>query len=130
MGAKQKPVILVADDDKFIRDRLSVLFQKEGYSVKTAKSGAEAMAAVEEGGIDIAIIDYHMEDRTGGEVAEDIKKKAPEVPVIMMTGDESIELERHVREKGVFAYFMKPLELEMLKKIVAAARKSVSKSVN
>lgn len=130
MAAASKSVILIADDDKFIRDRLSVLFQKEGYEVRAAKSGAEAVAAVEAGGINIAIIDYHMEDRTGDEVAEEIRKKAPEVPVIMMTGDESIELERHVREKGVFAYFMKPLELEMLKKIVAAARKSASKSVN
>lgn len=130
MATKSKLTILIVDDDKFIRDSLSDIFQKEGYSVKAAKSAAMIESFIQEGMINVAVIDYHMEGRTGVEIAEELKKKMPEIPAIMITGDESIALERYVREKGVFAYFVKPLELEMLKKTVAAACKMTLKKAD
>ena len=129
MTQKNKNTILVADDDKFIRERLDLIFSQAGYFVRKAKSGEEAMNIITQGGVELAILDFHLEDITGDELIDQIRDRDKSIPVIVITGDESIEPERKVREKGVFAFFMKPLELEIMKKTVAAALKLRQKAV-
>lgn len=121
MDKKRKCKVLIADDDKFIRDRLEMLFTREGWDVLAVKNGEMALSALKEGGIDIAVLDVYMEGITGSEVVNQARENNIKIPLIVITGDDSLDVERQVREKGVYAYFLKPLELEILVRTIQAA---------
>ena len=65
--------ILFCDDDPFYREMASEILAEAGYAVETATNGAEAIAAVDAGGYDIAIVDLAMGDITGFDVIEHVR---------------------------------------------------------
>ncbi len=79
--------ILVADDNESNRELLSALLSAEGYEVVCAANGQEALARVDSGSIDLALLDVVMPGRTGFEVCQAMKSK-PEtrlIPVVLIT---------------------------------------------
>lgn len=110
-----KQHILVVDDEPPIRDLLSAFFKKHGYEVSTVATGAEALPAVDEKGVEVVILDVLLTDTDGLEVLSRIKAKHPKLPVIMMTGigfDE--ELLQDALQKGASGYVSKTLPLDQL----------------
>ena len=80
-------IILLADDNEANRDLLSALLSAEGYQVVCAADGQQALAQVESGSIDLALLDVVMPRPTGFEVCQAMKSK-PEtrlVPVVLLT---------------------------------------------
>ena len=125
--SKQTRRILVADDDKFIRNHEQSLFTSSASVVIPVKTAEEALETIKKGGADVMLVDVYMEGMTGPELIALLKQAESKIPVIVMTGDSSLELERHVRELGVFAYFVKPLETQLLVHTVKAAIESAVK---
>src|SRR6266850_982541 len=79
--------ILVADDNEANRELLSALLSAEGYQVVCAANGQEALAQVDSGSIDLALLDVVMPRRTGFQVCQAMKSK-PEtrlIPVVLIT---------------------------------------------
>lgn len=111
---------LVVDDDKFIRDQLEKLINELGHEIVIAKDGREALAAAKKGGISVLITDVYMENMDGDLLVEKVKEFDDKLPVIVMTGDESMDLERKLRSKDVLAYFVKPIEFKMMKKVLVS----------
>src|SRR5712671_337277 len=89
MSAPQshKGIILVADDNEANRELLSALLSAEGYQVVCAADGQQALARVNSGSVDLALLDVVMPRPTGFEICQEMKSK-PEtrlIPVILLT---------------------------------------------
>jgi len=113
--------VLVTDDDEYIRGLLREALTKEGYEVETVESGAIAIKKVLKQTVNVLILDIYMAGMCGIDVIPLIKKARPHLPIIVITGDTSVETERKVRAQGVFYYFVKPFDLEEMKKVVKSA---------
>lgn len=87
--------LLVVDDDENIRLILREEFCFAGFNVVTAVDGEEGLVAFNEQAIDIVILDLDMPKLTGEEVAMKLKNQAPEVPVIIYTGNPE-RLKQHI----------------------------------
>jgi len=115
--------ILVADDDKFFRDRLRDTFEKAGYRIQT-ESGTAAVRKVLKETIHLLILDIYMAGMDGFETISLLKRINPSLPIIVITGNTSLDVERKTRDKGIFYYFTKPFDMEEMKKVVKLAIKT------
>lgn len=79
--------LLVVDDDESIRLLLRDEFCDNGYNVVTAIDGEEGLVAFDEQSIDVVVLDLNMPKVTGEQVAQKLKGKAPEVPVVIYTAN-------------------------------------------
>jgi CheY-like chemotaxis protein len=113
--------VLVVDDDELIRSLLREVLTKEGYKVEIIESGVMAIKKVLKQTVDVLILDIYMGGMSGIEVIPIIKQVNPHLPIIAITGDTSPETERKVRAEGIFYYFLKPFDLEEIKKVVRSA---------
>ena len=78
--------ILVVDDDELVCDSIRRILELDQHVIETATSGHDALAAIQTGKFDLIIIDYEMPVMKGDQVAASIKAKAPQQPIIMITG--------------------------------------------
>lgn len=78
--------ILVADDNPQFAEMLRVTLEDAGFEVVTAYSGLAAVACVERGDVDVAILDVLMPGVSGDAIAEQMRQMSPGMPVLLMTG--------------------------------------------
>ena len=78
--------ILVIDDESQIRNLLSEMLKKAGYSVIVAEDGKEGIKLYLENSIDLVITDIIMPDKEGLEIIRELKRNYPDVKIIAMSG--------------------------------------------
>lgn len=113
--------ILTIDDEENIRNGLADNFELEGYDVKQAANGADGLALIAQGGIDLVITDLRMDGISGSEVVKRVTTEHPGVPIIVLTGHGSIDDATAALKAGAFDFLTKPLDLDHLNKIVKNA---------
>lgn len=113
--------ILIADDEKSMRDFLKILLNKEGHQVTTAKDAKEALAAVKSAPFDLVITDIRMPGMSGLELLEEIKEINIDLPVIMITAFASPDDAVTAMKNGAFDYISKPFNVDEIKSVVASA---------
>ncbi len=106
--------ILVVDDDKIILDSLVEFLALDGYAVDSAQSFTDAMRVLESKPIDIVLSDINLPGGNGFELLATLKKKHPEIGVIMMTGYGTIESAVEAIKLGAHDYLTKPIHDEEL----------------
>lgn len=111
--------LLIIDDEKSLLDVLSLMFKKEGYEVKTAASGAEALDILTNKAVDLVITDIRMPHLSGMEILKYVKENQPETPVIVITAYGSIQQAVEALKAGALDYIVKPFDIEELKILVA-----------
>ena len=84
-------VVLIADDEKVVRQVTVAMLEREGYTILTAASGEQAIHALEEfpGTVDLALCDIRMPGPSGLELRSLILKQRPETKVVLLSGDTS-----------------------------------------
>jgi DNA-binding NtrC family response regulator len=107
--------ILVCDDQPDVRESLRLLLKSEGFKVDTAASPAAALAALEAGRPDLALVDMnYTQDTTSGQegldLLERIQAQEPALPVIVMTAWGSIDLAVEAMRRGAKDFVQKPWE--------------------
>ena len=107
--------ILVADDERSLRELLAIVLRREGYDVQLAESGDTALAALKRGPVDLLISDIKMPDMSGVEVLRAAKASDASVPAIMMTAYASTETAVEAMRLGACDYLIKPFDLDELK---------------
>ena len=80
------PTILCIDDEVESLQTRKSLLESQGYQVITVNSGKEGLQVVESTPVDVAIVDDYMPGMRGMEVASNIKKINPAIPIIMLSG--------------------------------------------
>jgi len=116
--------ILIVDDEQPIRESLSGLFEDEGFLVRTAASGEEAVARFRKSPADCVFLDIWMPGIDGLETMSRLKQINPDVPVIMMSGHATIDTAVRATKQGAFDFIEKPFSLE---KLLIVLRNAVEK---
>jgi CheY-like chemotaxis protein len=78
--------ILFVDDDRIYRELCRRVFEEEGYRVFSAENGAQALSIVASQHPDVAVLDVRMPEMNGFDLADEISKLLPELPLIFYTG--------------------------------------------
>jgi len=113
--------ILVVDDEKSLRDFLTIMLENEGYTVETASSGEKAVKLILEKDYDLVLTDFRMKKANGIEVLEAVKEHNPITPVVLMTAYASAETAVEAMKKGAYDYISKPFNVEDLQLMVKNA---------
>ena len=115
--------LLLSDDEVGYVNVLSNRLSKRNFQVGKAHSASEAFQIMRKRDFDVAVLDLKMEDMDGIEILKILKKMAPELVVIMLTGHGSAEAAQEGIKQGAFDYLTKPCELdELIQKIQEAHR--------
>ncbi|MFH2059736.1 MAG: response regulator [Pseudomonadota bacterium] len=109
-----KTKVLLVDDEKEFVETLAQRLELRNLSVTTVYSGEKAIAIAEKIDFDVIILDVLMPEMTGIEVLQEIKKIKPLTPVIMLTGEATIENAIQGMKLGAFDFLMKPADTERL----------------
>lgn len=113
--------ILVVDDERGMRELLTIMLQKEGFDVTSAGSGQGALENISQSTYDIVITDIKMPHITGIDVLKAVKETSPETIVIMITAYASTETAMDAMKLGAYDYITKPFKIEEIKLIVRNA---------
>jgi two-component system response regulator HydG len=100
--------ILVVDDETAILETLEILFRGEGYDVVMADSGPKALAALEDEKPDLVLTDVRMPGASGLDVLSVARQVDPEMPVILMTAQASLQSAVRAVNEGAYYYLQKP----------------------
>lgn len=117
--------ILLVEDETRLRNNLKILLSRAGYIVTTAANGREGMQYLQHTRFDLVITDLVMDESDGLELMEYLAGRAPETPVIVITGYASTESAIEALRKGAYDYIAKPFEVEMMQASVERALEKV-----
>jgi signal transduction histidine kinase len=110
-----KDQILIVEDDSIVREGMRLSLEVEGYLVHTAESGREALDTLAEKNIDLILSDIVMDELSGIDLLLKVKKKWPEIIVILITGYGSLDTVIQALRWGAYDYLLKPCSDEELK---------------
>jgi two-component system, OmpR family, response regulator len=118
--------MMLVDDEVDFLETLVKRLRRRNVDVVGANSGDQALVALDAKPVDVVVLDVKMPGLDGIETLRQIKKKHPQVEVIMLTGHASVEVAIRGMEIGAFDYLMKPMDIdELLYKAQDAYRKKV-----
>lgn len=116
--AKPQKRILVVDDEENTRLALTRLLAREGYDVKTAANGSEALNQIRNQPVELIITDLNMPVMNGLTFLRELNREQPASNVIMITAYGEVESYLEALNLGAFEYLNKPVKLDELKKIM------------
>jgi len=119
--------LLIVDDEQGFVDVLTNRLSRRRIDVFKAYSGAQALQALRQNIFDVMVLDLKMEDMDGIEVLRIVRKMAPDLPVIILTGHGSRTAAEDGMTLGAFDYLTKPCELEELMEKISLARQAKNK---
>jgi CheY-like chemotaxis protein len=113
--------ILVAEDNKDIKDMVSRFLEYIGFEVALAGNGLEALSLFLNASFDLVLTDLDMPDMDGWGLTSCIKKRSPDTPVVLMTGEDRETVLRNAERWPVDSVIFKPFALEDLQRTVQGA---------
>ncbi len=117
------PSILIVDDEPSILQSLGGLLSDEGFEVKTAANGYEALKIVDTESPDLVLLDIWMPGIDGIETLKEIKKNNPHIQVIIISGHGTIETAVKATKLGAFDLIEKPLSID---KVIVAINNALN----
>ncbi|MDX1380958.1 MAG: sigma-54 dependent transcriptional regulator, partial [Xanthomonadales bacterium] len=122
-GTPDKPTLLIADDQRDVREALRLLLADQGYTTALAASPREAVEAVRGGGIALALLDLnYTRDTTSGKeglaLLEELKGIDPDLPLVAMTAWGSVDLVVAAMQSGACDFIEKPWDNTRLVTVV------------
>ena len=105
--------VLMVDDEEQFRATTKKLLNRRGFETLLAGSGEEAIDKLKENP-DVVILDIKMPGMDGHQALKEIKKRSPDLPVIMLTGHGAMPSAREALVEGAFDYLSKPCDMDIL----------------
>ena len=106
------PVVAVVDDEPPVRRALQRLLRAAGFEVRLFASGADFMAHLD--GIDCVILDLHLAGMSGFDVQEALTARSAQIPVVVLTGNDTPANRSRSLANGARAYLCKPVDDKVL----------------
>jgi two-component system response regulator HydG len=116
----KKPKILIVDDEESLVETLQVLLKREGFDTIAALSGSEAIEKLNESP-DVVLTDIRMPKVSGIDVLAEVRSQRPDVPVVLMTAQASLQSAILAVNQGAFYYVQKPFTNDELIAIIRKA---------
>lgn len=113
--------ILIVDDERSMREFLSIYFKRNGFEVSTAPGGKEALEVVEKEFFNVVITDLSMPRIDGMKVLTRVKEVSPDTAVVVITAFSTSENVREAYRMGATDYIFKPFKVDELKLVVQRA---------
>jgi len=113
--------ILIVDDEKGMRDLLSIMLRNDGYRVDQAESASKARDLIAHASYDLVISDIAMPDGSGVDVLRAAKETQPETIVILITAYASTESAIEALKLGAYDYIIKPFDVEEMRIVLKNA---------
>jgi DNA-binding response OmpR family regulator len=123
------PHILVVDDDDHIRELVTLFLEREGFEVKQAADGVEALASMEREPADLVVLDIMMPSMDGWELCERLREQF-DVPLLMLTAKGETSQKVRGFRLGADDYLVKPFDPEELAARVKALLKRYKISIS
>jgi two-component system response regulator RegA len=114
MPEKDKPAVLIIDDDEVFRTRLRRAFELRGWEAHVVASGKEAWIRGRETAPDLAIVDLRMPGESGLEVVKSLRELDGTVSIIVLTGYGSIATALEAVRRGADHYLSKPVDVDQI----------------
>ncbi len=118
--------VLIIEDNRDLADNIAECLSEEGYTPFVTASAAEALEAASGVGFEVAFLDVRLPDADGTHALVQLKARAPDAEVIVMSGDATIESAIATVRGGAFAYILKPFPLEEVLRLVTLAMRQVA----
>lgn len=109
------PKILIVDDEKDVRDTLSDRLQMHGYEVVTASDGIEALEKVEKESPELVLLDIRLPKLGGMKVLSRIRRKHPEMLVIMISAHGTARNAEEAMKQGAYDFIEKPFDPDIIR---------------
>jgi CheY-like chemotaxis protein len=105
MESGRTKTVLCVDDERIGLRVRKIMLESRGFNVLTASDGREGLAMFEEHPVDVVVLDYFMPDMDGGQVAAEMRRRRPDVPIIFLSAyfslpPEALELANAFITKG------------------------------
>jgi two-component system nitrogen regulation response regulator GlnG len=113
--------ILVADDDGAIRTVLNQALSRAGYDVRCTSNAATLWNWIEKGEGDLVITDVIMPDENAFEMLPRVKRRRPELPIVVISAQNTFMTAIRASERGAYEYLPKPFDLKELINVVGRA---------
>ena len=114
-------LILVIDDEESIRFTFNAFLKDEGHDVRTAANYDEALAELGAQAPDLVFADILLGGRTGLDVLEAANARGLHCPVVIITGEPSVDTAAQAVKQGAYEYALKPIERDQLLRITHSA---------
>jgi CheY-like chemotaxis protein len=121
--------VLMVDDEEQFRSTTSKILTRKGYETTMAGSGEEAIEILRKSPQDVVILDIKMPGMDGHQTLVEIKKLAPGLPVIMLTGHGAMESAKESLKGGAYDYLSKPCDIDVLAAKINDAHSGVKRDV-
>jgi FixJ family two-component response regulator len=108
------PYVAVVDDERSVALAIGRLICSAGFSVKTFTSGDDLLRSLKQRRPDCIVADLHMQDLSGILLQQLVAGLAPGLPVIVMSGDDSLASRTKAIDAGARAYLEKPIDQAVL----------------
>ncbi len=125
--------ILVADDEKGIRETLRRLLEYEKYDVLLAEDGLDALQKAENEVVDLVLLDIKMPGMDGLEVLSRLHKTQPDLPVVIISGHGTIQTAVEATRLGAFDFIEKPIDADRILLVIRngiAQRKLITENIS
>lgn len=113
--------LLLVDDDEEFLDILARRFRRRGLTVKLAASAQAAVEAAEQHVFHVAVVDRSLPGLDGLELMDRLRKRMPDLRVIVLSGHGDAQAIAYARQRGAFEYLVKPSPLAELEAAVTRA---------
>ncbi len=120
-------VIHIVDDDPAVRDALSLLFETEGFRVKSFANAEEFLGGVEEETPNCVLLDVHMPGRSGIDILKSLNGENFPAPIFIISGQGDIPMAVEAIKSGAYDFIEKPFDVES---IIARVREAVSRTTH
>ncbi|MBT8038404.1 MAG: sigma-54 dependent transcriptional regulator [Verrucomicrobiae bacterium] len=114
--------LILADDDRTIRNLLSLQATHHGFTPVTAKNGTEAIALIQDS-VDVILLDLHMPEMDGFDCLHYLTKNHPHIPVVVLSGETDAAAAMKAVKLGALDYLTKPFDLDELFTTLRNAKK-------
>jgi len=106
--------VLVVDDDNAVCRIVQRMLSDQHYQVQTSQSVADAILAIEQKSFDAYVIDFKLPDGSGLDVAERIRSKGSEAPIILMSGYDASSVTSRAEKFSISDFLQKPFSRETI----------------
>lgn len=129
VSAQNPPTVLLVEDDATMREMVSYNLRRLGYEVDADEDGRKGLAKARAGRPDLIILDVMLPNLDGIQIARELRRTRPDVPILMLTARTESEMKMSGFEAGVDDYLTKPFMMEeLLARVKALMRRSRSRA--